>query len=266
MLGLVASVAGTIALSMISAYGFLRLRYRGIGPPFGPRARPWAIAIMVTTALASAGLGLAVAAASHHTRAAYAGIIVPGGLWLGKVSAGRSDHHASLLPLPLATWLTYPFNRLDNGIGEDLQDWCDARSRAVLKKPDWVSDAAQYYFNQVSGRLTSNQAREQLGRWRESIEHKIAIVRLVDLHTTPARLQTALQSHPSTRDMRAYSTADPVRLARRLVSEAQNELHLFLAFAYRLGFHKMLIYPFRAPAAVKRHGPGASAGAGPTVI
>jgi hypothetical protein len=35
------------------------------------------------------------------------------------------------------------------------------------------------------------------------------------------------------------------RLARRLESDATNELNLFLASVYRLGYHKLLIYPFR---------------------
>ena len=36
-----------------------------------------------------------------------------------------------------------------------------------------------------------------------------------------------------------------MRLADRLETEALNELHLFLAYLYRLGYHTMLIYPFR---------------------
>ena len=39
----VIGVAGTFVLSLIIAYGFLRLRCRGIGPPVGPRAESPAI-------------------------------------------------------------------------------------------------------------------------------------------------------------------------------------------------------------------------------
>ena len=35
------------------------------------------------------------------------------------------------------------------------------------------------------------------------------------------------------------------RLASRLEVEALNELHLFLAYVYRLGYQNLLIYPFR---------------------
>ncbi len=34
-------------------------------------------------------------------------------------------------------------------------------------------------------------------------------------------------------------------VARLLESDATNELDLFLATVYRLGYHKLLIYPFR---------------------
>jgi hypothetical protein len=53
--------------------------------------------------------------------------------------------------------------------------------------------------------------------------------------------------HPATQHVPKYNDDDPQRLARRLEVEALNELHLFLAYAYRLGYHKMLIYPFRPP-------------------
>ena len=78
--------------------------------------------------------------------------------------------------------------------------------------------------------------------------HKISIVRLISLDTTPARLQASLHMHPATQNPRKYSVDDLPRLASRLEVEAQNELHLFLAYVYRLGYHKLLIYPFRPPA------------------
>ena len=51
--------------------------------------------------------------------------------------------------------------------------------------------------------------------------------------------------HSSTAHARKYRDDDQDRLARRLETEALNELHLFLAYAYRLGYHKMLIFPYR---------------------
>ena len=60
-------VVGTFVLSLILASWFLWLRCRGVGPPFGPHARWWALLIVVATAIVSAGVGLLVAAVSHET-------------------------------------------------------------------------------------------------------------------------------------------------------------------------------------------------------
>lgn len=262
----VISVFGTFVLSVVSAYSFLRLRCRGMGYPFGRRARLWGITVIVITAVVSTALGVGAVQASHHVRAAYVGLLVPSALWFGRKPARRSWQRGVMMARRLAACFSAPMRRLDDGMGDDMQDWCDARMRAVSKMPQWVSEAAQYYYNQVAGRLKSSSALEELTRWRGSIEHKITIVRLIGLDTTSARLQAALQGHPSTIHMRKYSADDLPRLARRLESEARNELHLFLAYLYRLGYRKLLIYPVRAEASARMHhesrpltGPGAAA-------
>jgi hypothetical protein len=112
------------------------------------------------------------------------------------------------------------------------------------------------------GRLKDARAREEIGRLRESIEHKIHIVRLIGFDTTPARLERALQFHPSTRDLRKYTADDPARLAHRLEIDAQNELHLLLAYVYRLGYHKLLIFPFRPSSPAHKRPPGTLTGPG----
>lgn len=238
-------VVGTFVLSLLLAYGFLRLRCHGVGPPFGPRAKGWAFIIVVATAIVSTGVGLVIVAASHHVPAAYVGLVVPGGLWLAPF---YPQHDRHLVPKPLAAGLTLPLGRLYDRMGDDMENWCDTRLRAASQQPQWISDAAKYYFNQVGGRIKDKQARDELDRWRESITHKISIVRLISLDTTPARLQASLHMHPATHNTRKYPVDDLPRLASRLEVEAQNELHLFLAYVYRLGYHKLLIYPFRPPA------------------
>jgi hypothetical protein len=245
----VVGVVGTFAVSLILAYGFLRLRCRGIGPPFGPRARYWAFFIVVATAIVSTCVGLLIVAASHHVHAAYIGVIVPSGLWLSKLPPQRDR---DLLPRTLPALMTLPFSRLYDRMGDDMQDWCDTRLRAASARPQWISDAVKYYYDQVAGRLRDSQARADLDRWRDSITHKISIERLINMDTTSARLRASLQMHPSTEHMRTYNDDDLPRLARRLETEALNELHLFLAYVYRLGYHKMLIYPFR-PSAQRAH-------------
>ena len=86
--------------------------------------------------------------------------------------------------------------------------------------------------------------RANLDGFRESITHKISIVRLISLGTTSARLQTSLQMHSSTRDTRRYSDNDLPLLARRLESDALIELDLFLTLVYRLGYSQLLVFPF----------------------
>jgi hypothetical protein len=245
MVGMVVGAVGTFALSLILACGLLRLRCRMIGPPFGPRARYWAFCIVVATAIVSTGVGLVIVAASHHDHAAYVGIIVPSGLWFRKLPPQRDR---DLLPETLSSLLTLPFSRLYDQIGNDMQNWCDTRLRAASAEPQWVSDAVVYYHRQVAARLRDAQARTDLERWRDSITHKTTIERLINLDADPDRLRAALQMHTSTRHIHEYTDEDLARLARRLDAEALNELHLFLAYIYRLGYQKMLIYPFRPSA------------------
>jgi hypothetical protein len=240
----VVGVVGTFVLSLILAYGFLRLRCRGTGPPFGPRARYWALFIVASTAVLSTGVGLLIVAASNGIPA-YIGIIVPGGLWLSKLPPQRDR---DLRPRTLAAAATLPFSRLYDRMGDDMQDWCDTRLRAASARPVWIADAAQYYYDNVAGRLKDGKARADLDRWRDSITHKIGIWRLINLDASPARLRASLQAHPSTQHIRKYNDDDLPRLALRLQTEALNELHLFLAYVYRLGYHKLLIYPFRPSA------------------
>jgi len=242
----VAGAGGTFALSLILAYGFLRLRCRGVGPPFGSRARFWACFIVVATAIVSTGVGLLIVAASHHIHAAYVGIIVPSGLWFSKLPP-QGDRLSSGSTFS-AVVLTLPFSRMYDRMGDDMQDWCDTRLSAASAKPQWIADAVTYYYDQVRGGLKDGQARADLGRWQESITHKIGIVRLISLDTSPARLRAALHMHPSTQHIRKYTDDDLPRLASRLESDALSELHLFLAYVYRLGHHKLLIYPFRPSA------------------
>ena len=237
MLGWVVGGIGTFAVSLVFACVFLQMRCRGVGPPFGRHARPWAVFIVLATALVSAGVGLLILAASHQAPAALAGVVVPGGLWLTSVSAPRDRLQAG--------WLTRPLSNLYDAMGVDMQAWCDIRHRAATEEPQWISDAAKYYYDQVKGRVKDRRALEELCDWRDSIVHKISIVRLINLDTTPARLREWLQKHPSTQNQRRIADHDLPRLARRLESDATNELDLFLASVYRLGYHKLLIYPFR---------------------
>jgi hypothetical protein len=238
--GYLVGAVGTFVVSLFVAYWFLRLRCRGIGPPFGRRARPWALLIVVGTAVVSAGVGLLIVGASDHVHAAYTGVLVPVGLWFPKMPP------QDLTPRTLGAWLALPFSRLYDRMGEDMQAWCDTRIRAAKPKPQWVADAVTYYYDQVRGRLKDRRSLAQLGDWQESITHKVGIARLILLDTTPARLREAMQNHPSTQKRTGNYTADELlEMARRLESDALNELSLFLVYIYHLGYYDLLIYPFR---------------------
>jgi hypothetical protein len=241
---LAAGALATFALSLILACGLLRWRCRGIGPPFGPRARPWALLIVVGTAAASVGVGLLVVTASRQALAAFAGLVVPGGLWQARLPPqGDRD----LLPRTLTAVATLPFSRLYDRMGDDMDAWCDTRLRAAAPRPQWIADAATYYHNQVRRGLKDDRALADLDGWRESITHKVDIVRQVRPGASPAWIQAMLQKHPATERIRDVADESLPLLARRLHSDALNELHLFLALVYRLGYHKLLIYPFRPP-------------------
>ena len=242
MPGGVSGVVGTFALSLVLAYAFVRMRCRRTGPAFGPRARYWALFIVISTAVVAAGVGAAVAAASRGP--AYIGLIVLGGLWLLRLPPQRD---LDLRPRTWSAGLTAPFSRLYERMGDDMENWCEARLAAARPRPQYIADAAQYYWHQIR-RVTDDRVRADLDRWLDSITHKISIVRMIEQDPGPDRLRTALQLHPSTQNTHKYHEDDPARLARRLETEALNELHLFLAHAYRLGYHKMLIYPFRPSA------------------
>ena len=237
MLGWVVGGVGTFIVSLFFACVFLQMRCHGVGPPFGRHARPWAVFIVLATALVSTGFGLLILAASQQAPAALVGVVVPGGLWLTSVSAPRDRLRAG--------WLTRPLSNLYDAIGEDMHAWSAIRHRAATEELQWIADAATYYYEQVKGRIKDRQALAELCDWRDSIVHKISAVRLIKLDTTPARLHDWLQKHPSTRNLRRYADDNLPRLARRLESDATHELDLFLDSVYRLGYRKLLIYPFR---------------------
>lgn len=126
MLGLVLGGVITFAVSLPLACMMLRWRCRGTGPPFGPRARYWAGFIVVATASAAAAVGVLCLAGGHVP--AYIGILVPGGLALGRLPPRRDQE---MLPRGWPGLLTSPFSRLYDRMGEDLQDWCDTRIEAA---------------------------------------------------------------------------------------------------------------------------------------
>ena len=243
-------VVGTFVLSLILACGFLRRRCRGIGPPFGPRARFWASVIVVATAAVSAGFGLLIAAASHQIAAAYVGIIVPSALLLSRLPP-QGDRLVTRLssgggPVFVGV-LALPFSRLYDRMGDDREPLARYQAHGRVGAAAVDSGRRNVLLRPGATRAQGRPGPGGSGRQVKSITCSIEIVRLISLDTTPDRLRERLQMHPSI-PVRDYPDDDRPRLARRLESDALNELHQFLAVVYRLGYHKLLIYPFRPSA------------------
>jgi hypothetical protein len=240
----VLDVVSAFALAIVESYGFLVLRFRTVGRPFGPRARWWAVTIILVTAAMSAGFGLAIAAVVHDSRAVYAGLVVPCGLWLGQTTESGPDRGP--LARPLTGWATFLLQRLYDRMGDDMQEWCDARLSWASRSPLGLTDAVDYYYGQVSARLADERPRVPLDRWRESITHKISVVRLIRLESTSDRVRGALRSQPLSGGLATYVAGDPGLLAERLESDAKSELGLFLAYLYRLGYRDLAAFPAKA--------------------
>src|ERR1700722_10487358 len=139
----VAEAAATFIISAVSAYVFLLLRCRGTGYPFGPSARWWAMTIILTTAVAATGFGIAAVAVSDHLRAIYIAVVVPSGLCLGKPSTTR---RGTKLRRGLLDFVSVPLERLNDCMGSDLQRWCDQRSAVAVASPELIYDLASHYY------------------------------------------------------------------------------------------------------------------------
>jgi len=209
--------------------------------------------IVVITAIVSTGVGLFLVAVSHRVPAVYAGVVVVAGLWFAAVPPRRER---GMLLGTLTYWPTLPFSRLYDGMGDDMQDAQKETLRVAQAKPQWVADAAKYFYDRIQAELKDDRALANLEGWQASIAHKVDIVGLISLDTTPAELQAALQMHPSTQNIRKYSAKDLKRLVLRLESDALNELALLLTYMYQLGYYKLP--PFTPPVSRNtRHVPSA---------
>jgi hypothetical protein len=265
MPGWVVSLASTALISAVSACGFLLARCRGTGRPFGPTSKWWAVAVVVITGAAATGLGVAGAAAGHHVRAAYIGLVVPSALWLDKAAKQHSREGDRWLPEALVGWLAFFINRMNDRMGDDLQTWCDERLRRASANRRLLREATVYYHSHIVGRFQRDDRRRQVvDRAKESILQKIEVLKLINPDTTPQQLDVALRRHPSTRSWAGrYTHRD---LASRLQDSAENDLRFMLADAYRWGCDKLPIYGLVASGSLRSGArgwtPGRRAGEG----
>jgi hypothetical protein len=211
--------------------------------------------VVLMTAIVATGLGVAAVAISDHLRAVYIGVLVPSGLWLGKRSASYSSRRGTALARTFFTEVTAPLRHLNDRMGDDMRQWCQARSAAVGSS-ELIYDAAAHYYLQVTNQVKDRQKHHDLDVRLGSIKHKVAIAQQARLGTTRSSvLHDDLQDHPSTRANKKYSADDPDLLACRLESDAENELELLLARIYQLGYRKLVTYRGYKPAPQVRRSP-----------
>lgn len=207
------------------------------------------MAVVLITAMIASGLGVAAVAVSDHLRAVYIGVLLPSGLWLGRRSTPHRSRRAGTLLRTVAAEITLPLRCLDDSMGDDMQNWCEVRTAAVGPHPELIYDAAEHYYLQVANQVKDRQKHHDLDMRIASIKHKVSIARRARLKTTEtAALRDDLQDHPSTCDNKKYQADDPILLACRLESDAENEFQLLLACIYQLGYRKLVMYRGFKPA------------------
>lgn len=211
------------------------------------------MAVVLMTATVASGLGVAAVAVSDHLRAVYVGVLLPSGLWLGKRSTSQRSRRGGTLLRTLVTEVTLPLRCLDDSMGDDMQNWCQARTAAVGPSPELIYDAAEHYYLQVANQVKDRQKHHDLDIRIGSIKHKVSIARQARLRTGSAALRDDLEDHPSTCGNKKYTADDPILLACRLESDAENELQLLLACIYRLGYRKLVTYRGYKPAPQAKH-------------
>ena len=239
MPGLVLGGVGTFVVSLIVAYWFLRIRCRGIGPPFGRRARYWASFIVVSTAALAAAVGVLIlppAASRAPCRGHRAGRSV-----VHQTAPAARPGHAAQDVVRRADPPVQPPVRPDGrrhavlvryqDRGGEAQAAVDSGRRAVLLEPDEPDHRS----------AGAGQSGPLAGLHRAQDQHGAAD--RPGRRPGPAAGQPAVARLDGARPQVQRRRPGPAGPAAG--DRGAERAHLFLAYAYRLGYHKMLIYPFR---------------------
>ncbi|MFI5839175.1 hypothetical protein ACIA8K_05585 [Catenuloplanes sp. NPDC051500] len=237
----------TFVLASVSATVFLFMRCEGKGRPFGRSARRWALAVIgVTSVLSTVTAAVAVLIVAQLPAALLGlGVAAPSWLWLGELNRRAADRHDLRRDLS-SLWLTRLLTRLQEGMADDRQDWCEKRV-----DDEWSTDelslAARFYHEYLTERLTPEERRRgrihaQLG----AIQSRLDVVHLIEASASRAKVITALQGSKATKEPRYAKCADDLgRMAGILRHDAYRDLIRLLGLAYNAGHHKMA--PYRPP-------------------
>ncbi|MDP9796525.1 hypothetical protein J2S43_005037 [Catenuloplanes nepalensis] len=237
----------TFVLASVSATVFLLLRCKGKGRPFGPSARRWALAVIgVTSVLSTGTAALAVLIVSQLPAALLGlGVAAPSMLWLSELSKRAADRRDLRRDLS-SVWLTRLLTRLQEGMADDRQNWCEERV-----DDEWSSDelsmAARYYHEYLMERLTVEERRRgRIHAQLNAIQSRLDVVHLIEASASRAKVVAALQGSRITKEPRYAKAADDLgRMAGILRHDAYRDLIRLLGLAYNAGHHKMA--PYRPP-------------------
>ncbi len=230
----------TFALAWVSAGVFLALRCHREGRPFGPSSRWWALAAMVVTSATSTGAAFAGVALMRVVPPFVVGVVVPSGLWLGKIERQRPENRRGRLPEVPTLGLALLLDRLHQAMADDRLTWCEARVEQMWRL-DQLLAAARYYHAAVKERLPpSERRRVRLDARLKAIEDRLDVVRIIENGASAAKVHNALSAARVTRERRydRYRN-DLMRLAAVLRHDAEQDLIRLLTVAYRFRFYRL---------------------------
>ncbi|HEU5156570.1 MAG TPA: hypothetical protein VFU43_06200 [Streptosporangiaceae bacterium] len=227
----------------MSAGVFLALRCHREGRPFGPSSRWWAFAAMALTSATSTAAAFAGVALMRVVPPFVLGVVVPSGLWLGKIERRRPEERRGRLPEVPTLGLALLLDRLHQAMADDRLTWCEARVDQMWRL-DQLLAAARYYHAAVKERLhPSDRRRVRLDARLKAIEDRLDVVGTIENGASAAKVRAALRAARVTRERR-YDRyrGDLMRLAALLRHDAEQDLIRLLDVAYRFRFYRLKVF------------------------
>jgi hypothetical protein len=235
------SLSITFALTCASATFFLFQRCHGAGRPFGRGSRVWALLVIGVTSLLSTGVAVAGAMFAAHLPMAFLGlgVVGPSGLWLSQIHDRRAERHG-LVQDVWTLWLSRLLARLQEGMAEERNAWCEQRLDQAWSTSE-LSMAARHYRDYLRDRMSPEERRRsRIYALPKAIETRLAVVQLIDDGSGRPEVSDALQASHVTKGAR-YSNhlGDLGRMADILRHDAERDLVRLLGFAYSGGYYRM---------------------------
>lgn len=240
----------TFAFSCLSALFFLRLRCRSRGQPFGPRARRWALPVVIAIGAASTVSAALLDLLGYYAPATLFvfGIAAPGSLCIERL---REDlpRRRSVAEKTATLWLSWLLTGLDDAMAEDKRHW--VTERIDIEWPDEIMLlAARYYHDFLCERLPEEERRHhEIHTMLKNIEARLDIAQLIDSDLPPGKIRTEITaSRLGDNPWYRRNLDDLTMLGRRLRHDSVREIDRLLAIAYGSGLYRL--QRFRPPSRV----------------